>query len=80
MLYWFVIMERVQLNCLVGSSTVLVLGGVSADPEVNVVFELIAFRILVCVENDVGITAVEFTILVLIPVSDLKIIHGCFKL
>ena len=71
-LNWLIFVEGVQLDGLVGSSTILVLGGVTTNPEVKIVFELITFRIFIGVEDDVGITAVEFTILVLIPVSDLN--------
>ena len=45
MLHWFVIMEGVQLHSLVGSCTVLILGAVFTNPEMEVVLKIILIGI-----------------------------------
>ena len=41
-------------------------------PEMNIVVEIFTILFLVCIENDVTVTAVEFSVLFLVPVLNLK--------
>ena len=73
MLNGFIVQKGVQFNSFVSGRTILVLWRIFSDPEMNIVFELVTFGIFVSVKNDVRISVVKFTILIIFPVSNLFI-------
>lgn len=72
---WVSVEVVVELDSLVGGGSVLVLGGLAADPEVDVEAKLLGVGgLLVGPQKNVGVSGVELSVLLLGPGNDLELL------
>jgi hypothetical protein len=76
-LHWVSIEIIIKLNGLVGSGTILILGGFGANPEVNIIAKLLTVGVLLeGLQDDIRISSVEFAIVLLGPVNNLELLNA----